>query len=161
MIPEQFKFFFAKYLTSKSGGGDYTEIELWIQSNAALAPGSPSKYLVISIIWSLFFFTIPPDIEDGCSADADDDFVIWKPSPFANKLWYQRNWDLGVFFSSLLLQKIVSPSVSWRVMPSSSATLISWFYPRPASSPHFVRIHHLVSSVNWAPAKSPHDTIGI
>lgn len=57
MISEQLKFFLAKYLTSKSGG-DYTEIELWIQPNPALAPGSSLKYLVISIIWSFFFFTI-------------------------------------------------------------------------------------------------------
>ena len=54
MISEQLKFFLAKYLRSKSGG-DYTEIELWIQPYAALAPGSLLKYLVISIIWSLFF----------------------------------------------------------------------------------------------------------
>ena len=40
MISEQLKFFLAKYLTSKSGG-DYTEIELWIQPNQALALGAP------------------------------------------------------------------------------------------------------------------------
>ena len=51
MISEQFKFFLAKYLTSKSGG-DYTEIELWIQSDWHRAV----KYLAISIFWSLFLF---------------------------------------------------------------------------------------------------------
>ena len=70
MISEQLKFFLAKYLTSKFGGGDYTEIELWIQPTPALVPGSHLKYLVISIIWSLFFPLTP---KDYCSVDDDHD----------------------------------------------------------------------------------------
>ena len=75
MISEQLKFFLAKYLRSKSGG-DYTEIELWIQPNPALAPGSPP-----SNIWSFpsfdrYSFSPYPDIEDD-----HHDFVKWKADP--------------------------------------------------------------------------------
>ena len=149
MISEQLKFFLAKYLRSKSGG-DYTEIELWIQPNPALAPGSPPQIFghFHHLIVILFHHT--PILK----------MIIMILS--TGKQIHSR-WR---FFSSFLPPQSGDkfPSASWRVW----CHLLRPWYPDSTHGrharlrpPHFVRIHHLVSSVNRGPAKSPHDTIGI
>ena len=122
MISEQLKFFLAKYLTSKSGG-DYTEIELWIQPNPALVPRSQLKYLVISIIWSLFF---PPTqkywsntavlmmimIEEGGNAFVWKGFFCVKANTNQQNLKPKRFLDAQASLAPTQVSLSVGPSVT-------------------------------------------------